>query len=751
MNRWFGLFLLCVSTASPAADLLSLYRDALNNNADFAAANAEYAAAQELVPQARSKMLPEVDLNGNITNTHTRSRSSQDNTYHFTNTEVGVQMVQPLYRKELTVQYAQAELRVREAQARLDRARQELALNVSRAYMEVLLADDNLALIKEQKAAIVAQLEQAKKMFEGGFGTITDVNEARARLDSIDAQEIDARNAQEVNLHALHKLTGTLPGSLSMLGDGMQKAQSAPDVLDKWVETAMERNPLIHQMQARLEASAKELEKARAGDAPTLDLVAGVSHSKDPGYTALDTRNTSAEIGVKFNMPLYQGGLTKSRVTMAKALEERARQELEATRRQVMQETRQEYLNVVSAVVKINALEQALKSHEVALDSMHKGFRSGVRTNVEILNQQQLLFTAKRDLNKARYESLVSRLQLKKATGELDEAEIAQVNEWLVAPDNKGNTTLAESISRIKHKAQPPVPTGQEATVALVKVPVPASASNGSLAPANLSYSPRIETDTPPRGMPPVAEAPSGRPGAGGPAVGAAVQAAPRPVARTVPPAGRPLESGLTYIQLGAFSEPQRALRLADNINLRLGGAAAQKLTYTQRDGLTKVQMGPYQSATEAERVQASLGGLGITPRLVRGAPVGPVPEGGMAPSSSSHAPAAPVPPVASQPAEPTVPSRAALAPTRTPVAAVSPPSPGAGVYLQLAALSSQEKARALMADVTRALAELPGPSLLEAGALFKVRVGPFTSAAAATEAAGLIERKLGIHPFRTQ
>ncbi len=438
LRRTLGLALiaLALSTAGQAADLLSLYREALVNNPTYAAARADYAAAQQLVPQARGQLLPNVGLNAQATRMQVDNETSflgqaRERRYEFTSTSYGLSVSQPIYRRQLWAQLEQASAQVHEAEARLAHAGNELALKLTQAYFDALLAQDNVRLAAEQKAAIEAQLMQAKRLFASGFGTVTEVNEAQARLDSVLAQEIAALNNLEVRLHALQEITGQLPEALLPLGDGMPLQPPEPAKLEAWIEFALQRSPLVRLQQARVAIAEQELAKARAGHQPTLDLVASLRRDRDPGYTTLDTRNEVGEIGLRFNLPLYQGGQIEARSAQALALLDSARHQLEAARRQVSQLVRQEYLNVVNGIARVGALEQALKSHELALYSMEKGFKAGLRTSVDILNQQQLLYAAKRDLLKARYDYLLSRLRLKAAAGLLELADIEAVNGWL--------------------------------------------------------------------------------------------------------------------------------------------------------------------------------------------------------------------------------------------------------------------------------------------------------------------------------
>jgi outer membrane protein len=115
----------------------------------------------------------------------------------------------------------------------------------------------------------------------------------------------------------------------------------------------------------------------------------------------------------------------------AEANRERANQELENARRNVEQQTRQAYLGVVSGVAQVQALKQALASSQSVLDASKLGQQVGVRTNLDVLNAQQQLFSTRRDLYQAQYNYLMSELRLKQAVGTLDAADLEKVNQAL--------------------------------------------------------------------------------------------------------------------------------------------------------------------------------------------------------------------------------------------------------------------------------------------------------------------------------
>jgi outer membrane protein len=130
-------------------------------------------------------------------------------------------------------------------------------------------------------------------------------------------------------------------------------------------------------------------------------------------------------------VPIFNGGLTQSRVREALALRARAEQDLENTQRGVAQQVRASYLNVTSGIAQVRALEQALVSTQSQLDSTILGRDVGVRTSVDVLNAQQQVFQTRRDLQQARYNYLLNTLRLKSAAGQLDEPDVQEVNRAL--------------------------------------------------------------------------------------------------------------------------------------------------------------------------------------------------------------------------------------------------------------------------------------------------------------------------------
>ncbi len=431
------LFLIATTSAgsaAQAADLLQVYRDAVTHDAQFASARAARDASLERLPQGRAGLLPIVSLSANTTwndqdvsfrgSTTFAGGKRQYNSHGYT-----VTLSQPLFRWQNWIQYDQAKLQVAQAEATLSNARQDLVLRVAQAYFDVLLAQDALAFAQAQKKAIGEQLEQAKRNFEVGTSTIVDTHEAQARFDLTTAQEIAAQNDLEVKRHALRQIIGREPEALKPLRQDVQIQQPRPAEMQKWVESAEGNSFVVQVQQAALDIATKEVERNRAGHYPTLDLVA--THGKNTQGSSsqgIGSDSTTNTIGLQLAVPIYQGGLVMSREREAVALREKALQDLETTRRTTALSARQAYLGVTSGMAQVKALEAGLVSSLSALDSNKLGYEVGVRINIDVLNAQQQVFQTRRDLAKARYDTLLSQLRLNAAAGQLGEEDVKQIN-----------------------------------------------------------------------------------------------------------------------------------------------------------------------------------------------------------------------------------------------------------------------------------------------------------------------------------
>lgn len=418
------LALATLAFSAEAANLSDIYNQARRNDAIYASAQSAYKAGLEKLPQGRALLLPSVNLSANAN--HVNSDSSTSGSSSYSSHGATLALTQPLYRKQNLETLGQARLQVQVVEAQLKLAEQDLMLRTAQAYFDVLQAQDNLATAEAQKTAIAEQLALAKKSFEVGAATIVDTREAQARYDATVAQEIASRNDLDVKRRTLEKLIMAVAPALAPLAGNVSMSLPQPNDMEDWVRQARENSLGVAVNQSLAEIARREVERQRSGYLPTLDLTASVSDNHNGSLNGVDS--TSAQIGVQLGWNLYQGGATGSLVREAVANKEKAGFDLDNATRQAELDARQSFLGVVSGAAQVSALEQAVVSSEAQLASTKLGQEVGVRTAVDVLNAQQSLFSAQRDLAAARYAALMSGLRLKAVSGALAEADLQTVD-----------------------------------------------------------------------------------------------------------------------------------------------------------------------------------------------------------------------------------------------------------------------------------------------------------------------------------
>jgi outer membrane protein len=426
-----ALALACLPAGASAMDLLQAYQAALAVDPVVASAEAQSGATRERIQQARAGLLPSVGANAAM------SRQTVDTNLaarrDFTAQNYNISLSYPLLRLQNVEAYEQSLLAASIGETQTAQARQDLVVRVAQAYFDVLAAQDNLATIRSQKAAITEQLAAAKRNFEVGTATVTDQQEAQARFDLSLAQEFAAQNDLDVRRAALSQLIGRPVAEVQVLRPGVELQGPQPARETDWTDSARQNNLAVQQAEVASEIARREIERQRYGHYPTLDLVGSVGRAENAAANFIGVKSNSAAVGLQLSVPLYAGGAIDARVREAAQLRNKALFDLDNARRQAEQGTRSAFLGVNSGLAQVKALEAAERSSQLALDSNLLGYQVGVRINIDVLNAQQQLFTTRRDLARARYDVLVNGLRLKATAGTLTEDDLRAVDALLTA------------------------------------------------------------------------------------------------------------------------------------------------------------------------------------------------------------------------------------------------------------------------------------------------------------------------------
>ncbi len=422
------------ATGAQAQSLAELAQLARGYDAPWQAAKAQYEAAASRAEQARAGLLPSAALTGSASYGRTDvSRPPID--LHAPTQTLGVVASQPLYRPANRITFEQGQRGVDLARAQLDGAEQDLLVRVSQAYFDVLAAQDTLAFVQAQKAAVGEQLAAARRNFEVGNATVTDSREAQARHDLVVAQEIAAENDLRVKRLALDQLVGRAGTAPLPLAQPVALPAVQPADVGTWVRTAEDTQPLVRQAALALDVARLETRKAETGHLPTVDLQAGYTVQRTPNGTVtlpgIHSRANVASVGVALNLPLFAGFAVQNRVKETLSLEEKAQADLDNARRSAAQAARAAFFGMQSGLGQVNALQAAEASTQSALDANLLGYQVGVRINIDVLNAQSQLYQTKRDLAQARYNVLTGSLRLKQAAGTLTADDLLAIDALL--------------------------------------------------------------------------------------------------------------------------------------------------------------------------------------------------------------------------------------------------------------------------------------------------------------------------------
>lgn len=487
LHIFFLIPLLGITNQAQAENLVEIYRQALQNDPEWAAMESQFEADRQQSAQVKAGLKPKLFVSYSKTRT---SRTAPDigvslndelqqgiencfdpfgaitptcdqelltilstpdqslfqlveDDAEKQNTTVdnfSIQLTQPLMNLERLYAYRASNMNLKRTESEFDLAQQQFFLKIATTYFEALKAQKELDFAKLENKAINSQLSQTRERYELGLIRITDVHEAQSALDLSKNIVLLADSAYKSALEQLNTLTNGTITSIEPLVEDLPVATPKPDDAQTWVDIAYKNNKQISSAQASVKAAEFNVIQKRSGHAPTVDLFASIDNIKTDagedspfGSSSNFTSDSDSEtIGVRVMLPIYSGGLTVSQVRESKHQLDASRSNLEKTYRKTQASVKNNFRNVVNDVKRVEVMKTSLLSTEKALQSTREGYSGGNRNLFEVLQAQRNLFSAKRDLHNAQTDYIINSLKLKFAAGILDTEDILVINDWLV-------------------------------------------------------------------------------------------------------------------------------------------------------------------------------------------------------------------------------------------------------------------------------------------------------------------------------
>lgn len=433
---FLGIFS-ATSHAAATGDLLYYFDLALKNDPQLRSTEYEALASQETLRQAYAGLLPRLYADLSYAITYQEVNNSDNQVYAAGSTDYdtqnyGVTFIQPLFRYSSFVAIKQAKTVLSRSDLELEKARQDLALRITEAYMDVLLTKDKLEAVKAEESAVTLHHERAKERADKGMAPITDRYDTEARLATVSAQRVDIENQLSDALQLLTEICGVQAIDLLRLKTDIPLSSPVPGNIEQWLDSGMQQNLEILIQKARAEGTEKEVDKQKSALYPTVDFQFDFNNKDTKGSLFGGGSNTTNyDLMFKLNIPLYEGGATVSKTREAANLHQSALQGVTKQTRQAERRIRSTYNGVLSAMTRVQAMKKSVDAQKMVVEAKEEGFKSGLYISLAVLDAMQDLYRYKKEYSQARNDYILNSLRLKHAVGALKADELTLVNGWL--------------------------------------------------------------------------------------------------------------------------------------------------------------------------------------------------------------------------------------------------------------------------------------------------------------------------------
>ena len=444
VKYFFGLCLVIMMVAGTVsaeqnnmrADLMTVYQQAIVNDAKLSAARHEYMALRETVPQAKAGLLPKLSAGGALESVRL-AMDEPDFSRTRSQSVFQAEINQPLFRLERWYQLDAAQASTARAELELRAKEQGMILGAAQAYLDTLRALDSLAASRAEEAALKRQQEQAQGRLAHGASGITDVLDARAAYDTANANRKLAERKVDDAFETLVRLTNHEYSSIEGIDHHLPVQAPIPNNAKFWVGKALQQNLSLQASNFAVVAAEYTNQQHKAGFAPTLDMVAsyrkgdndsfGYSNPAGVGATEYRGKVSRNSIELQLSIPLYSGGMTRSHVRESTERLAQSEDQRDDRRREVVQNTRHFHRAINSDVEQVAARRQSILSSQSSLMATVRGRELGARSLMDVLNAERKLYGAVREYNNARYDYVFNTLSLKQVAGVLSTADLTSL------------------------------------------------------------------------------------------------------------------------------------------------------------------------------------------------------------------------------------------------------------------------------------------------------------------------------------
>lgn len=393
---------------------------AAESNPTLAAQRARLRATREALPQAWSEALPQLSISGSATARDTDNENPLLDTDRNEDWSASANASQLLFGSgRVMASTRAARAQIRGAVADYDQTLQTLLLDVTRAYADVRQAQQVVAAREQTVSNLTRLLEYAQAQFDAGVVTRTDVAQSQARLAQARTLLVQAQGQLAASVQAYLRLVGRPPSDLQPPA----RATGLPPQLDVALETAGRQSPVLRSAVADTEQADANVDVAAAQGRPRVTLEAGQSIGAD--FDDDTTESMTDTVGVRVSIPIFQGGVVRSRTRQQRALRAATSLDLAAAQRLVQENVTNSWTGLASANAAVASAREQVEAAELAYEGVRLEQETGLRATFEVLEQEQNLLDARLALAQAERDLVVAERQLLASVGSLAVPETA--------------------------------------------------------------------------------------------------------------------------------------------------------------------------------------------------------------------------------------------------------------------------------------------------------------------------------------
>ena len=405
------IFIFLFSQKSFSVDLIQIYEVAKRNDPILLESEARHKSIMQSYPIARSALLPKLDFNASSKRTREAISGSvygrSSSTSQYTTDQHSFDFAQPVYRKDLYTLLKKSKLEVAQSLAERDLARQELIIRVTEAYFDILKSKDQLAFAESELNYTSATLRGAKEKFKLGIISELELKDIQSYYEVSKSNLFSAKNNLDVAKDSIYLITGNRFEIYNSLNKLFKPSLSDIKNLIEWEELAGKYNLSLIAQKSLVEVKEKGLEYEKSKHYPTIDLVASASKTYKGGGSSGKYDSNNDYIGLQLNVPIFYGGETRYKTKQAKYLYDAESQKLSYMKKNLSNEVRKAYLNVLNSEKKIHAMHKVLKAKEMQVEMSQESLKLDLETSRNLLNSIKDMYEAKNNYLIAKYEFIL--------------------------------------------------------------------------------------------------------------------------------------------------------------------------------------------------------------------------------------------------------------------------------------------------------------------------------------------------------